>query len=41
MRTLVVMLMALVASISIQAQELKVGDDMPKFELTSSVYGDV
>ena len=41
MRTLVVMLMALVASISIQAQELKVGDAMPKFELTSSVYGDV
>ena len=41
MRKLVVMLMALVASISIQAQELKVGDAMPKFELTSSVYGDV
>ena len=41
MRTLVVMLMALVASISIQAQELKGGDAMPKFELTSSVYGDV
>ena len=32
--------MALVTSISIQAQELKVGDAMPKFELTSSVYGD-
>ena len=41
MRKLVVMLMALVASISIQAQELKVGDAMPKFELHSSVYGDV
>ena len=41
MRKLVVMLMALVASISIQAQELKVGDAMPKFELTSSVYGNV
>ena len=41
MRKFVVMLMALVASISIQAQELKVGDTMPKFELTSSVYGDV
>ena len=41
MRKLVVMLMALVTSISIQAQELKVGDAMPKFKLTSSVYGDV
>ena len=41
MRKLIVMLMALVTSISIQAQELKVGDAMPKFELTSSVYGDV
>ena len=37
MRKLVVMLMMLVAAISVQAQELKVGDAMPKFELTSSV----
>ena len=41
MRKLVVMFMMLVAMISVQAQELKVGDAMPKFELTSSVYGDV
>ena len=41
MRKLVVMFMMLVAVISAQAQELKVGDVMPKFELTSSVYGDV
>ena len=41
MRKLVVMFMMLVATISVQAQELKVGDAMPKFELTSSVYGNV
>ena len=41
MRKLVVMLMMLVAAISVHAQELKVGDAMPKFELTSSVYGNV
>ena len=41
MRKLVVMFMMLVTMISVQAQELKVGDAMPKFELTSSVYGDV
>ena len=41
MRKLVVMFMMLVAMINVQAQELKVGDAMPKFELTSSVYGDV
>ena len=41
MRKLVVMLMALVAALSVHAQELKVGDAMPKFELNSSVYGNV
>ena len=41
MRKLVVMLMMLVAALSVHAQELKVGDAMPKFELTSSVYGNV
>ena len=41
MRKFVVMFMMLVAAISIQAQDLKVGDAMPKFELVSSVYGDV
>ena len=33
------MMLALV--VSVQAQELKKGDAMPKFELTSSVYGNV
>ena len=41
MKKLVVMLMVLVATIGVRAQELKVGDALPKFELTSSVYGDV
>ena len=41
MKKLVVMLMLLVAAIGVQAQELKLGDAMPKFELTSSVYGNV
>ena len=41
MKKLVMMFMMLVAVISMQAQELKVGDMMPKFELKSSVYGDV
>ena len=41
MRKFVVMFMMLVAAISLQAQDLKVGDAMPKFELASSVYGDV
>ena len=41
MKKLVVMLMMLVSVIGIQAQELKLGDAMPKFELTSSVYGNV
>ena len=41
MKKLVVMLMVLVATIGVRAQELKVGDALPKFELTSSVYGDI
>ena len=41
MKKLVVMLMVLVATIGVRAQELKVGDALPKFELTSSVYGNV
>ena len=41
MKKLVVMLMLLVAAIGVQAQELKLGDAMPKLELTSSVYGNV
>ena len=41
MKKLIVVFMMLVSAIGIQAQELKVGDAMPKFELTSSVYGNV
>ena len=41
MKKLVVMFMMLVAAIGVQAQELKMGDAMPKFELTSSVYGNI
>ena len=41
MKKLIVVFMMLVAAIGVQAQELKVGDAMPKFELTSSVYGTV
>ena len=41
MKKLVVMFMMLVVTIGVQAQELKLGDAMPKFELTSSVYGDI
>ena len=41
MKKLIVVFMMLVAAIGVQAQELKVGDAMPKFELTSSVYGNV
>ena len=41
MKKLVVMLMMLVSAMGVQAQELKLGDAMPKFELTSSVYGNV
>lgn len=31
----------LVCAFGVRAQELKVGDSMPKFELTSTVYGNV
>ena len=41
MKKLVVMFMMLVVAIGVQAQELKLGDAMPEFELTSSVYGDI
>ena len=41
MKKLVMMCMMLVAVLSMQAQELKVGDALPKFELKSSVYGDI
>ncbi len=41
MKKFVVMFMMLVAAIGVQAQELKMGDAMPKFELTSSVYGNI
>ena len=41
MRKLMLVLLMLVTTIGVRAQELKVGDAMPKFELNSSVYGDV
>ena len=41
MKKLVMMFMVLVMAIGVQAQELKVGDVLPKFELKSSVYGDI
>ena len=41
MKKYVMMFVMLVAAICVQAQELKMGDVMPKFELKSSVYGDV
>lgn len=41
MKKLMMMCLMLVAVMAMQAQELKVGDMMPKFELKSSVYGDV
>ena len=41
MKKYVVMFVMLVAACCMQAQELKKGDVMPKFELTSSVYGDI
>ena len=41
MKKFVVMFMMLLVVITLQAQELKVGDAMPKFELTSSVYGNI
>jgi len=41
MKKLGIFLMMLALVVSVQAQELKKGDAMPKFELTSSVYGNV
>ena len=41
MKKLVMMFMVLVIAIGVQAQELKVGDTLPKFELKSLVYGNV
>lgn len=41
MKKLVVMFMMLVMIVCVQAQELKIGDVLPNFELTSSVYGNV
>ena len=41
MKKLMMLCLMLVAVMAMQAQELKVGDALPKFELNSSVYGDV
>lgn len=41
MKKLVMLFMVLAMCLSMQAQELKVGDKLPQFQLTSSVYGDV
>lgn len=41
MKKLVVTFMMLVMIVCVQAQELKIGDVLPNFELTSSVYGNV
>ena len=41
MKKLVMMFMVLVMAIGVQAQELKVGDALPKFELSSTVYGNI
>ena len=41
MKKLMMLCLMLVAVMAMQAQELKVGDTLPKFELKSSVYGDV
>lgn len=41
MKKYVMMFVMLVAAICVQAQELKMGEAMPKFELNSTVYGDV
>ena len=41
MKKLVLMFMVLVMTVCVQAQELKIGDALPTFELKSSVYGDV
>lgn len=41
MKKYIVMFVMLVVAFCVQAQELKKGEAMPKFELTSSVYGDI
>lgn len=41
MKKLVVMFAMLVMVMFVQAQELKMGDSLPKFELTSTVYGNI
>lgn len=41
MKKLVMMFAMLAMVMWVQAQELKVGDSLPKFELKSSVYGDI
>ena len=41
MKKLMIMFTMLVMVICMQAQELKIGDALPKFELKSSVYGDI
>ena len=41
MKKLAMMFMVLVMAIGVQAQELKVGDALPKFELNSTVYGNI
>jgi peroxiredoxin len=41
MKKLMMLCLMLVAVMAMQAQELKVGDTLPKFELKSSVYGDI
>lgn len=41
MKKIGILLLMLVCAFGVRAQELKVGDSMPKFELTSTVYGNV
>ena len=41
MKKFIILFAVLIMAIWVQAQELKVGDIMPKFELKSSVYGDI
>ena len=41
MKKMVLVFTMLVMCLSLQAQELKVGDALPKFELQSSVYGHI
>ena len=41
MKKIVCMLTMLVMTLMVQAQELKIGDVLPKFQLNSSVYGNI